>query len=296
VTGPSAEAIKLRAYIAKNAALDVPLAEQRKLADSFADRVPLPAGVTAEPTTIAGRNGEWLVPEGAHADRAILYFHGGGFVLGSIRSHRHLAAHVAAATAVPSLIFDYRLAPEHPFPAAFEDGLSAYRDLLAEFGSGRKIALVGDSAGGNLALGIAMASAEDSSVPAAVACMSPAVDLQACLDAPGRLTSDDPALSPEMMRDWIALYLAGQEARDWRASPIEGDLARLPPTLIQAAAGELLSEQIRRFSTAAVAAGSPVAVELWPDLMHDWHWFAPKLPEANEAIGRLADFLKRHLA
>jgi monoterpene epsilon-lactone hydrolase len=294
---PSVEAVKLRAYIAKNAALNVPLPEQRQLADSFADRVTLPEHLEVQPTTIAGLDAEWLIPANAPSDRAILYFHGGGFVLGSIRSHRHLAAQIAARAKIPTLIFEYRLAPEHPFPAAFDDGVSVYRDLLSEFGSGANIALVGDSAGGNLALGVALATSEQRlSAPAAIACMSPSVDLQACLRAGETLRSDDPSLSAEMVKQWMSLYLDGHDAADWRASPINGDLSSLPRLLIQAAQGELLTDQVQRFAQRCESLGRNVKLELWPDMMHDWHWFAPKLPEANEAIERIAAFLTGRIA
>ncbi|MGH7038754.1 MAG: alpha/beta hydrolase, partial [Stellaceae bacterium] len=201
----------------------------------------LPADVAVEPTNAGGVKAEWTVTPGADRDAALLYFHGGGYVIGSLDSHRHLAAEAGRALSAPTLALEYRLAPEHPFPAAVEDALAGYRYLLGRGIKPGRIVLVGDSAGGGLVVS-AMLAIRDAGLaqPKAGWCISPWVDMEALGETMASLAATDPMVQKAGLLDMARLYLNGADPRSPLAAPIYADLKGLAPLLIQVGAAETL--------------------------------------------------------
>ncbi|MFV0246015.1 MAG: alpha/beta hydrolase [Qingshengfaniella sp.] len=287
---PSPEFIKL--YKAMAAQPRVPATDAERLDGLMAMRLgmekgaarnALPEGLAVAPVDGAPLPAECLMPRGAREGRVILYLHGGAFALGSIASHRHVAAWLAEAAGCPVIIADYPLAPEHPFPAAVEGVADLYRWLV---GQGAPVALAGDSAGANLALVTAMAA---QTTPVAIATLSPTVDVGAFFRDRGG--NADPSLDEAMIAWAFGLYLGATDPADPRVSPMEGALGRLPPTFVQYAEAEVFAPAARRFVDRMQAAGVLVEQDIWPDMVHAWHWFAPRLPEARDALARAGAFL-----
>lgn len=228
--------------------------------------------------------------------RHVLYLHGGGYVSGAPSTYRHFTWRIAAATRGAVLVVDYRLAPEHPFPAALEDAVAAYRWLLADGADPAHLAVIGDSAGGGLALATLLKLRDDGvPLPSAAVALSPWTDL--ALTSPSlRLNADaDPMLNVDDAPLFAKHYLAGADARNPYASPLYGDPVGLPPTLIQVGSDEILRDDAVRMSERLRAAGCHVELEVWPRLPHVWHLFAPLLPEAGQAIERIGRFVQRRL-
>lgn len=265
---------------------------QRALLESALEGVPIPADVTCTPVDIGGRPAEWLEPADHEKQRTILYFHGGGYCTGSLLTIRALAAQVAVAARARTLTIDYRLAPEHPFPAAVEDGVTALRYLLDLGCDPGQIALAGDSAGGGLTVATLIAARDAGlPLPTAAVCISPLTDLTlsgASLDANSHL---DPQVQRFRAREMVDAYLAGQDPRLPLASPAFADLKGLPPLLVQVGAVEALLDDSRRLAAMAEACGVDVTLECWPNMIHVWHAFAPRLSEGTAAIERIGAWL-----
>jgi acetyl esterase/lipase len=239
---------------------------------------------------------EWLEGPGARADRAILYLHGGGYVLGGVNSHRDLIARLSAAAGARALGIDYRLAPEHPFPAAVEDAVGAYRFLLDEGVTPQHIAIAGDSAGGGLTAATLLAIRDRGlPLPAAAALLSPWVDLEGTGESMNGGISDDPMVSKALVALMAPAYLNGASARDPLASPLHANLRGLPPLLIQVGRRELLLDDSTRLALAAQRAGVRVTLQVWPGMIHVWQIFASELEEGREAIARIGEFLREHI-
>ena len=195
---------------------------------------PVAADVKCEPVNAGGVNSEWVTAPGADAGRAVLYLHGGGYVIGSINTHRDLAARISRAAKARVLIIDYRLAPEHPFPAAVEDSVAAYRWMLASGLKASRIAVAGDSAGGGLTVATLVAIRDAKlACPGAGMCLSPWIDLEGLGDSMKTKAAVDPMVNKEALIEMAARYLAGQNPRTPLAAPLYADLAGLPPLLIQ---------------------------------------------------------------
>ncbi|HZU75302.1 MAG TPA: alpha/beta hydrolase fold domain-containing protein [Dehalococcoidia bacterium] len=258
--------------------------------------VPLDADVTVEQVEIGGVPAEWVsVPNSV--DRAVLHFHGGGYCLGSPESHRQLGARLARAAAARVLLPDYRLAPEHPFPAAVDDAVAAYRSLLAQGVAPERLAVSGDSAGGGLAVALLLALREAGvRLPAAVALQSPWTDLTHSGDSIKTRAERDPMVPPSLLVKMADAYLAGAEATHPLASPLFGDLAGLPPMLIQVGTEEILFDDGARLADRARAAGVDVTFEPCEELFHVFQLMAQMLPEGQEAIERIGAFLQARLA
>ena len=253
---------------------------------------PLTGEVTLQVIDTGPVRGEWLLPAG-FGDAVVLYLHGGGYVMGSPRSHRHLAADIAVAAGTRAFTLDYRLAPEHPFPAALDDAVAAYRWLIESrrFKPGR-IVLAGDSAGGGLVLTTLVALRDaDLPLPAGGVCMSPWTDLSCSLPScdPQRPNAD-PLIDHAVLRAMANAY-AGSSLRDPRVSPLFADLRGLPPLLVQVAAGEALLDDARQLVIAAGDAGVHTTLEVWPRMVHVWQWYARLLDEGHQAIERVAQFI-----
>jgi acetyl esterase/lipase len=258
--------------------------------------VPLPADIEVEPVVVNGVPAEWVRAPDATRDAALLYLHGGGYVIGSPASHRNLCAALARHLGVPVLSLDYRLAPEHPHPAAVDDATAAYRFLLdAGFASGR-LAIAGDSAGGGLALA-ALVKLRDGGVPlpAAAVPISPWVDIAMTGDTMRTLADTDPMVRPDGLARMAAWFLAGADARDPYASPLYADLAGLPPVLIHVGEVETLLDDSRRMHERLVAAGVESTLEIFPEMVHVFHVFCGVVPESDAAVAAVADFLRKHL-
>jgi monoterpene epsilon-lactone hydrolase len=254
------------------------------------------ADVTCTPVDAGGVRAEWIVPPVAAAERVLLYLHGGGYVLCSVGTHRDLISRIARAAGVRALGVDYRLAPEHPFPAAVEDAATAYRWLVSHGTAPGRIAIAGDSAGGGLTLAtlVSLRDAGDP-LPAAAACLSPWVDLEGTGASFTAKAAADPFVRKEMTEFLAQQYLGGRDARTPLAAPLYADLHGLPPLLIQVGTAEILLDDATRIAERAKAAGVEVSLEVWDDMIHVWQLFAPLLPEGQQAIERIGEFIRTHL-
>ena len=272
-------------------------AEARQWGGSVQRWVPHPPADTRTTAFDAGGvPGFRIVTRESRRDRHILFFHGGAFVLGSSKFYRHLTWRIASAARASLLTIDYRLAPEHRFPAALEDAISAYRWLLADGIDARRIAVVGDSAGGNLVFALLLKARDEGlPLPAAAAAVSPWLDL--ALESPSfKINAEsDPLLNVSEFPRLVRYYLDSADPRSPYASPVYGDLSGLPPTLIQVGSDEILRDDAVRAAEKIRSSGGECALEIWPRMPHDWHLFAPVLPEARAAIARIGDFLQRRL-
>jgi epsilon-lactone hydrolase len=255
-----------------------------------------PAGTQTIALDAGGVPAVLVVTRESQRDRHILYLHGGGFITGSSSLYRHLTWRLATAARARLLSVDYRLAPEHPFPAALDDTVAAYRWLLAEGADPRRIAVMGDSAGGNLAFAMLLKARDDGMpIPTAAVGLSPWLDLT--LSSPSlKLNVDaDPMLNAEEAPKLAEYYLAGADPRMPYASPLYGDVAGLPRTLLQVGSDEVLRDDSVRMADKLRAAGCQVELEIWPRMPHVWHLFASVLPEARQAIERIGTFLQRRM-
>lgn len=270
------------------------VAEERTDLDALASR--FAAGIRSErtPVTANGVPAEWVVPAIPSTGRVVLYLHGGGYVSGSITSHRTLATRIAHAARARALLVDYRLAPEYPFPAALEDALTTYHWLLAEGSAPHQIAFAGDSAGAGLALSalVTLRGAGDP-LPAAVVCISPWVDLAASGESWTTKVDSEIVLIPGKLLDSARMYLGDADPRTPLASPLYADLQGLPPVLIQVGSDEILLSDATRLAEQAEAAGVAVTLEVWEGMSHVWHFAASLLPEGRQAIAHIGAFIDR---
>jgi monoterpene epsilon-lactone hydrolase len=255
------------------------------------------AGVTCERVSAGGVDGEWISAATAPEDKAVLYFHGGGFRIGSVASHRELVSQIALASGCRVLAINYRLAPEHRFPAALEDTLMAYDWMLGRGLKPANIAFAGDSAGGNLVLA-AMVSLRERALPlpAAGVLMSPWTDLAATGASYVSRADADPIHQRAMILALARNYLGKQgDPCDPLVSPLFADLRNLPPLLIQAGDRETVLDDSIMLADKARAAGVDVQLEVWDGMIHVFQMFGAELPEAHQAIASITRFLNRHL-
>jgi epsilon-lactone hydrolase len=255
------------------------------------------AAVTCERVSAGGVEGEWISPADAPLDKAILYFHGGGFRIGSVASHRDLIAQIAVASGCRVLAINYRLAPEHRFPAALDDALAAYGWMLGQGLTPGNVAFAGDSAGGNLVLAAMLALRERGlPLPIAAVLMSPWTDLAATGTSYVTRAEVDPIHQRPMILALAKNYLGGQgDPCDPLVSPLYADLAGLPPLLIQVGDRETVLDDSVMFADLARAAGVDVHLEVWDGMIHVFQMFGAELPEAHRAIASIAGFLNQHL-
>jgi len=244
------------------------------------------------PATINGVPGEWQLPQTGDGGRTILYLHGGGYVLGSPLSHRDMVGAIADAAHARAFIADYRLGPEHPFPAAVEDAVAAYQGLLDSGIDPAKLCIAGDSAGGGLTVATLVALRDRKlPLPAAGICISPWADLTCSSNSMTSMAEADPMLKPDALR-WMAdLYLNGQDPKAPLASPVFADLQGLPPLLIQVGTEEALYDDAITLSRVAHEAGVDATLEVWEGMMHVWHLMAKLIPEGKQAIQAIGAFV-----
>ena len=269
------------------------VAETRAGFEQMAAMFPVDADVKREPIDAGGIKSEWVTAPGADAGRAILYLHGGGYVIGSINTHRTLAGRISRASKARVLVIDYRLAPEHPFPAAVEDSVAAYRWMLSTGLKASRIAVAGDSAGGGLTVATLVAIRDAKlAVPAAGVALSPWVDLEGIGDSMKSKASVDPMVQKDGLVQMAGAYLAGKDPRTPLAAPLYADLAGLPPLLIQVGTAETLLDDSTRLAERARKAGVKVTLEPWENMIHVWQVFAPILDEGQQAIEKIGEFIR----
>ncbi len=272
-------------------------AERRARLDANSSATPLAEGVTKQAVELAGVPGAaWLRPDTEDPESlpVLLFFHGGGYRVGSIVSHQAYGSHLASLIPARVLLIDYRLAPEHPFPAAVEDSLAAYRGLLDVGIDPARIALIGDSAGGGL-VGAVLLGARDRGWPrpGAGICISPWVDLTNSSPSHTERNELDVMFSHEDSVTAARWYLNGHDPRDPLASPLFGHWEGMPPMLIHAGDHEVLLDDAVRFAAVLEATGVEVDHLIWPGMIHDFQIMYPNFPEAVEATEAIAAFVRR---
>jgi acetyl esterase/lipase len=275
---------------------DKSIQEVRAQMEEWVGSFPLPEGVSVEAVDAGGVPGEWVRVPGARDDAVFLYLHGGGYVLGSPATGRHLAAAFSEATAASILSLDYRLAPEHPFPAAVDDGAAGYRWLVNQGIPPERIAVGGDSAGGGLTVStlLALRDAGDP-LPAAGICISPWADLTCSADSYKTKSGADPIITHEDILWMASLYLGDQDPKTPLISPVFADHKGLPPLLIQVGSEEMLLDDSVELDRRAREAGVDSTLEVWDDMIHVWHLFFQMLKEGRDAISRIGEYFKSRI-
>jgi epsilon-lactone hydrolase len=261
------------------------LDERRKRLDALGAQYPLPPDVRVEPVDANGVAAEWTTTPEADPTRAILFLHGGGYISGSIDSHRHMIAQAGREARARTLALGYRLAPEHPFPAALDDAIAGYRFLLSQGFAPETIAVAGESAGGGLAVAT-LVSLHDAGepLPACAWLSSPWVDLTMTGASIRTKAAVDPLLSEPYLAELAKAYLNGTDPLNPLASPLHADLRGLPPMLIQVGSAEILLDDAVRLAGAAGAADVRVTLEVWPDMIHAWHLFYQQVAAGRRAL------------
>lgn len=294
---PSPECVKLMDKLRKyRDANESTLEETRVNLDTLGDRFTLPEGLVVEKDDVDGVPAEWLIPKDA-SDRGVLYYlHGGGYVIGSIQSHRHMVAQMAEAASMRACMIDYRLAPEHPFPAGLEDAVSGYHWLLALGHNANEIVLCGDSAGGGLTMATLLQLLDErTSLPKCAVLLSPWTDLTNELESRTTKLDAEPMLSAPGTKVNAQNYAKGEELTHPLISPINADLSDLPPMLIQVGTEEILLDDSIVLADRMSDAGVDVQLDVWEGLFHVWQYYPGWLPEAQEAIDEISAFIRVHI-
>jgi len=259
--------------------------QRRKDMDAAFSQYRVAPEVTVEPVTANGVRAEWTSTPQDDRDAALLYVHGGGYVIGSLDSHRHVVSEAGRAARAWALALDYRLAPEHPFPAAVEDAVAGYRYLLSRGARPGRIAIAGAVAGGGLVVAAMLAIREAGlAQPACGWCISPWVDMEGIGESMSSKAETDPMVQREPLLEMAKLYLGGADPRSPLAAPIYADLRGLAPLLIQVGAAETLLDDAVRLAKTAGAADVRVDLQVWPEMVHVWHLFHPELKAGRQAI------------
>jgi acetyl esterase/lipase len=274
---------------------DLSIEEQRAQMEVGLTQFQLPTDVRCDPVDAGGVPAEWITTPGVVAERVIYYLHGGGYVLGSINTHREMVSRLSRAASARVLILDYRLAPENPFPAAVDDSTAAYRWLLSVGVDPARLVIAGDSAGGGLTVATLVTLRDaGESLPQTGICLSPWVDLECVGECMVTRADRDPVLTRDISLMLAKAYLGDTDPRTPLASPIYADLTGLPPLLIQVGTAEVLFDDATRLADRARAAGVDVILEPWDNMIHVWHMFAAILPEGQQAIDRIGEFIRQH--
>ena len=271
--------------------------EQRRLLRELLSAQPLPADVTVTAATLGGVPTAEITVDGIEPRHVVLYFHGGVYVIGDAFLAAELASQVGRRTHAKVVSVDYRLAPEHPYPAAVDDALAAYEALLQNGTAPSDIAFAGESAGGGLAIAT-LVNARDHGLPlpAAAFAMSPYVDLTLAGTSMEARRDVDPLLSPEALQPRVIDYTAGQDAALGLISPIFADLSGLPPLIIQAGTHEVLLDDALRLAQHAATADVELTLDITPGVPHVFQAYHPILDEATAALDRAGQLLSAHLA
>ena len=273
---------------------DLSIEEQRAQMEVGLTQFKVPTDVHCDPVDAGGVPAEWITTPGVVSERVICYLHGGGYVLGSINTHREMVSRLSRAAGARVLILDYRLAPENPFPAAVDDSLAAYRWLLSVGVDPARLVIAGESAGGGLTVATLVALRDAGEpLPRAGICLSPWVDLECLGESMVTKAEIDPVATRDGTLMLAKAYLGNTDPRTPLASPLYADLTGLPPLLIQVGTAECLFDDAARLADRARAAGVDVILEPWDDMIHMWHMFAAMLPEGQQAIDRIGEFIRQ---
>ncbi len=296
---PQLDAVKQLFISMSERSLELGTMDGSRLAlEEMMSQFPLAEDVVYEGINAGGVAAEWISTgetNGQTADgRVMLYLHGGGYVIGSMRAYRGFLSRVSRATGARVLGLEYRLAPEFPFPAAVDDSVAAYRWLLSQGIDPGRIVIGGDSAGGGLTVATLVALRYlGEPMPAAGVCISPWVDLEGTGESMTSKAEVDPIVQKEMLEFMAQLYIGDKDWRTPLASPLYADLRGLPPLLIQVGTAETLLDDSTRLADRAKASGVKVELDIWEDMIHVWPIFAPVLPEGQQAIERIGEFVRR---
>ena len=290
---PSPESIALIPVIREQGLGPLNVEAQRENSNLGNGAVALVEGTTVEATTSGGVPGEFVVAPGADAAKVVLYFHGGGYVMGSPEGHRAFTSRLSQATGARVLSMDYRLAPEHPFPAAVQDGIFAYQALIESGYAPGNVAIAGDSAGGGLTFATLL-SIKDRGLPmpSCAVGLSPWTDLTMSGPSIMGRADIDPLLTGMAVQWFANQYVTREQAPDPFASPLFGDLTGFPPLLIQVGTLEILYDDSSRFAEAAVKAGVQCTFEPYEGQIHVFQALAPHLPETAQAVASIGAFVK----
>ena len=273
------------------------LSERRKRLDDLGTQYKIATDLRIESVDANGVRAEWSSTPDADPACAILFLHGGGYVSGSLDSHRPLATEIGRMCGARTLAVGYRLAPEHPFPAAVEDAGAAYRFLLSCGIEARHIAVAGDSAGGGLTVAL-LVSARDAGLPQPACgwCVSPWVDLECLGESMNSKAEVDPLIQKSYLKELAGAYLHGADPRSALAAPLYANLKGLAPLLIQVGSAETLLDDAVRLGNVAGAADVAVTLEIWPDMIHAWPLFHQQLTAGREAIARAGTFIRSRMS
>jgi monoterpene epsilon-lactone hydrolase len=271
--------------------------ERRKRLDDIGSVWPVADDVNLETVDIGGAEGEWSIVPGSDGSRVLLFFHGGGYCSGSIVSHRRMVTEAGRAAGMRTLAVAYRLAPEHPFPAAYDDALMAWRFLRNQGILAARIAVGGDSAGAGLAVALIRRLLDaGEELPACAWLVSPWIDLTMSGSALATNATIDPIIHKEYLDELADAYLpAGMDRKDPRVSPLYADLRNFPPMLIQVGSCETLLDDATRFTGVAGAADVAVTLEIWPQMIHAWPLWNAGLEAGRRALANAGEFIRRHL-
>jgi epsilon-lactone hydrolase len=250
-----------------------------------------------EKVDAGGVPAEWVMAPGCDSGRAILYLHGGGYAIGSLNTHRRLAYDISAASAAKVLLIDYRLAPEHPFPAAIDDAAAAWRWLLQQGFTANRLAIAGDSAGGGLTIAT-LVNLRDKKLglPACAVAISPWVDLEGLGNSITTRSAQDPMVQKDGLLWMAKMYLNGKDAKTPLAAPLHADLKGLPPTLVQVGTAETLLDDAIRIAEKMHAAGVDARLAIWPNQLHVFPLFAPILSEGRDGCIEIGTFIRSKTA
>ena len=272
---------------------NAPIQDVRAFFEDESKLFPVADDIECEPVQMGGVPAEWISAPGASENRILFYLHGGGYNIGSLNTHREMISRLARASGARALSVDYRLAPEHPHPAALEDSVAAYRGLLSQGADPARIVIGGDSAGGGLTIATLVALRDaNESLPAAAVCLSPWTDLASTGESMRTKADVDPIVTDQGIKVMAASYAAGADLREPLISPLYADLKGLPPMLIQVGTAEVLLDDSTRFVDRARDAGVHIVFEPWEDMIHVWQFFAALLPEGQQAIDRIGEYIK----
>jgi monoterpene epsilon-lactone hydrolase len=274
------------------------IADLRRRTDAGARLLPVPGGVSIARAESGGVPGEWIVPRGAPPDCALMYIHGGGFIFCSTATHRGLVARIARSAGTRAFSLDYRLAPEHPFPAALDDCLAAYRGVVRGGVHPNRIVVAGDSAGGNLTLALMLALRRaDDPLPAGAVCLSPVTDMLWTGESMRTKRSADP-IFPDGGEGFLAKsarseYVASGDPRNPLISPLYGEMRGLPPVLFHVGEDEVLLDDSTRMAERIREAGGQAEIVVWKGMWHVFQVLAPLLPEADQSIRQIGEFIRK---
>lgn len=283
----------LKVVVDKKRQVGMPVKVTRNSLEKLSGMAKLPKGVIYEKVEFDGITAEWSIPANLKNPGVILYLHGGGYVAGSIRTHRGTTGRLAQASKTKCLSVEYSLAPEKPFPAGSDDAIKAYHWLLKQGFDPKKIVIAGDSAGGGLSVATMLRLRDENAPqPAAGVLMSPWLDLECTGESSVTQADADPMVVPGALREMGVMYAPKDNLRHPLASPLYADLKGLPPMFIQVSSSEVLYDDTTRFEKRLKEAGVAVEVETWKKMVHVWQAYAPILPEAMKAIKILGKYIE----